>query len=73
MSRMIVEHQMAPAAFAFLVHLAILGALGDNTFTCVNSISYNEAVIGTDSGAVCFLVEHQMAPAAFAFLVHLAI
>ncbi|QQK45171.1 Mitogen-activated protein kinase-binding protein [Penicillium digitatum] len=37
----------------------LLGALGDNIFTCVNSISYNEAVIGTDSGAVCFFDDRE--------------
>ncbi|KAI9934927.1 hypothetical protein MW887_000548 [Aspergillus wentii] len=33
----------------------LLGSLGDNTFTCVASISENEAVLGTDSGTLCFL------------------
>lgn len=37
----------------------LLGALGDNTFTSVSSISFHEAVIGTDSGAVCFLDDRE--------------
>jgi hypothetical protein len=37
----------------------LLGALGDNAFTCVSSISDHEAAIGTDSGAVCFLDDRE--------------
>ncbi|CAI7602647.1 unnamed protein product [Penicillium glandicola] len=48
-----------PAPKALSGRNCLLGALGDNTFTCVNSISYNEAVIGTDSGAVCFLDDRE--------------
>lgn len=33
----------------------LLGSLGDNTFTCVASISDHESVVGTDAGALCFL------------------
>lgn len=48
-----------PAPKALSGRNCLLGALGDNTFTCVNSISYNEGVIGTDSGAVCFLDDRE--------------
>ncbi|KAJ5565595.1 hypothetical protein N7535_007233 [Penicillium sp. DV-2018c] len=37
----------------------LLGALGDNSFTCASSISYHEAVIGTDSGSVCYLDDRE--------------
>lgn len=33
----------------------LLGALGDTTFTCAASISDYEAVLGTESGALCLL------------------
>lgn len=33
----------------------LLGNLSDNTFSCVASLSDNEAVIGTESGALCLL------------------
>ncbi|KAL1966114.1 hypothetical protein VTN77DRAFT_4862 [Rasamsonia byssochlamydoides] len=33
----------------------VLGPLGDHTFTCIASISDCEAIICSDSGAVCFL------------------
>lgn len=33
----------------------LLGALAENTFTCVASISEQEAVLGTDTGALCLL------------------
>ncbi|KKA16819.1 WD repeat protein [Rasamsonia emersonii CBS 393.64] len=33
----------------------LLGPLGDHTFTCVSSISDYEAIICSESGAVCFL------------------
>lgn len=32
-----------------------MGTLGDSTFTCVTSISDHEAVVGTDTGALCLL------------------
>lgn len=33
----------------------LLGPLGENTFTCVTSISDTEAVVGTEAGALCYL------------------
>lgn len=49
----------SPAPKALSGRNCLLGALGDNAFTCVNSISFHEAVIGTDSGAVCFLDDRE--------------
>ena len=37
----------------------MLGSLGDSTFTCVASISDNEAVLGTEAGALCFLDDNE--------------
>ncbi|KAJ5780156.1 hypothetical protein N7457_005316 [Penicillium paradoxum] len=48
-----------PAPKALSGRNCLLGALGDNTFTCVSNISFHEAVIGTDSGAVCFLDDRE--------------
>ncbi|KAJ5173572.1 uncharacterized protein N7500_001503 [Penicillium coprophilum] len=48
-----------PAPKALSGRNCLLGALGDNTFTCVSSISHNEAVVGTDSGALCFLDDRE--------------
>lgn len=45
--------KMAPKALSG--RNCLLGNLGDNTFTCVASISGHEAVVGTDSGALCLL------------------
>ncbi|KAK2742811.1 hypothetical protein FQN57_005102 [Myotisia sp. PD_48] len=33
----------------------LLGSLQNTTFTCVSSISENESIVGSDSGAICFL------------------
>lgn len=33
----------------------LLGSLGENTFTCVTNISDREAVIGTETGTLCYL------------------
>lgn len=48
-----------PAPKALSGRNCLLGALGDSVFTCVSSISDHEAVIGTDSGAVCFLDDRE--------------
>lgn len=44
-----------PAPKALSGRNCLLGHLGDNTFSSVASISDNEAVIGTESGALCLL------------------
>lgn len=44
-----------PAPKALSGRNCLLGPLGDNTFSCVCSISDQEAVVGTESGAVCIL------------------
>ncbi|KAJ6100206.1 hypothetical protein N7467_001741 [Penicillium canescens] len=48
-----------PAPKALSGRNCLLGALSDSSFTCVSSISDHEAVIGTDSGAVCFLDDRE--------------
>ncbi|KAJ5784074.1 uncharacterized protein N7518_009751 [Penicillium psychrosexuale] len=61
-SRLNVEVAAPSASFApkaLTGRNCLLGTLGDNTFTCVSSISQNEAVIGTDSGAVCFFDDRE--------------
>lgn len=37
----------------------LLGSLGDTTFSCVSSISDQEAVVGTESGAVCLIDDRE--------------
>ncbi|KAJ5081876.1 hypothetical protein NUU61_010140 [Penicillium alfredii] len=48
-----------PAPKALTGRNCVLGPLSDHTFTCVRSISDQEAVVGTDSGAVCFLDDRE--------------
>lgn len=48
-----------PAPKALSGRNCLLGPLGDNTFSCVCSISDQEAVVGTESGAVCLLDDHE--------------
>ncbi|KAJ5123877.1 uncharacterized protein N7515_007702 [Penicillium bovifimosum] len=48
-----------PAPKALSGRNCLLGALGDNSFTCVSSISSHEAVIGTDSGSICYLDDRE--------------
>ncbi|KAJ5994505.1 hypothetical protein N7451_010229 [Penicillium sp. IBT 35674x] len=49
----------SPAPKALSGRNCLLGALGDNTFSCISSISDQEAVIGTESGAVCLLDDRE--------------
>lgn len=49
----------SPAPKALSGRNCLLGALGDNTFSCVGSISDQEAVVGTESGAVCLLDDRE--------------
>lgn len=44
-----------PAPKALSGRNCLLGALGDNTFTCVVTISDSEAVVGSETGALCLL------------------
>lgn len=48
-----------PAPKALLGRNCLLGPLGDATFNCVCSISDHEAVVGTESGAVCLLDDRE--------------
>lgn len=48
-----------PAPKALSGRNCLLGALGDSTFTCVCNISDQEAVLGTESGAVCLLDDRE--------------
>lgn len=48
-----------PAPKALTGRNCVLGPLSDHSFTCVRSISDQEAVVGTDSGAVCFLDDRE--------------
>ncbi|KAJ5732153.1 hypothetical protein N7493_003634 [Penicillium malachiteum] len=48
-----------PAPKALSGRNCLLGALGDSTFSCVSSISDQEAVLGTESGAVCLLDDRE--------------
>ncbi|KAJ5925071.1 hypothetical protein N7454_007710 [Penicillium verhagenii] len=48
-----------PAPKALSGRNCLLGALGDNTFGCISSISDQEAVVGTESGAVCLLDDRE--------------
>ena len=48
-----------PAPKALSGRNCLLGALGDSTFSCVSSISDQEAVVGTESGAVCLLDDRE--------------
>lgn len=45
----------SPAPKALSGRNSLLGSLGDSTFTCVASISDREAVVGTETGILCFL------------------
>ncbi|KAJ6086209.1 hypothetical protein N7486_010490 [Penicillium sp. IBT 16267x] len=49
----------SPAPKALSGRNCLLGALGDNTFSCISSISDQEAVLGTESGAVCLLEDRE--------------
>lgn len=59
--RLVVEGSPAPnpAPKALSGRNCLLGALGDSTFSCVRSISDQEAVVGTESGAVCLLDDRE--------------
>ncbi|KAJ5666697.1 hypothetical protein N7462_011106 [Penicillium macrosclerotiorum] len=48
-----------PAPKALSGRNCLLGHLGDSTFSCVSSISDQEAVVGTESGAVCLLDDRE--------------
>lgn len=48
-------HSSNPTPKALSGRNCVLGALGDSTFTCAASISDTEAVLGTDTGALCLL------------------
>ncbi|CAL5869842.1 uncharacterized protein PFLUO_LOCUS4073 [Penicillium psychrofluorescens] len=48
-----------PAPKALSGRNCLLGALGDNTFSSVSSISDQEAVLVTESGAVCLLDDRE--------------
>ncbi|KAJ5172843.1 hypothetical protein N7492_005436 [Penicillium capsulatum] len=49
----------SPAPKALSGRNCLLGPLGDNTFSCVSSISDQEAVVGSESGAVCLLDDRE--------------
>ncbi|KAJ6155340.1 hypothetical protein N7470_005906 [Penicillium chermesinum] len=49
----------SPAPKALSGRNCLLGALGDTTFSCVSSISDQEAVVGTESGAVCLIDDRE--------------
>ncbi|KAJ5363433.1 uncharacterized protein N7496_009146 [Penicillium cataractarum] len=44
-----------PAPKALSGRNCLLGQLNDHTFSCISSISDQEAVVGTESGAVCLI------------------
>ncbi|KAJ5758560.1 hypothetical protein N7520_005716 [Penicillium odoratum] len=48
-----------PAPKALSGRNCLLGPLGDNTFSCISSISDQEAVLVTESGAVCLLDDRE--------------
>lgn len=48
-------HSSNPTPKALSGRNCVLSALGDSTFTCAASISDTEAVLGTDTGALCLL------------------
>lgn len=48
-----------PAPKALSGRNCILGPLNDHTFSCISSISEQEAVMGTESGAVCLLNDRE--------------
>ncbi|KAJ5569423.1 uncharacterized protein N7459_008853 [Penicillium hispanicum] len=48
-----------PAPKALSGRNCLLGTLGDSTFSCVGSISDQEAVVGTESGTVCLLDDRE--------------
>lgn len=48
-----------PAPKALSGRNCLLGPLGDSTFSCVGSISDQEAVVGTESGAVCLIDDRE--------------
>lgn len=48
-----------PAPKALSGRNCLLGPLGDSTFSCVSSISDQEAVVGTESGALCLLDDRE--------------
>lgn len=48
-----------PAPKALFGRNCILGQLNDHTFSCIGSISDQEAVVGTESGAVCLLDDRE--------------
>lgn len=49
----------SPGPKALTGRNCLLGSLGDCTFTCVASISDFEALLGTDTGALCLLDDHE--------------
>ena len=48
-----------PAPKALSGRNCLLGSLGDNVFSCVSGISDQEAVVGSESGAVCLLDDRE--------------
>lgn len=48
-----------PAPKALSGRNCLLGPLGDSTFSCVGSISDHEAVVGTESGALCLIDDRE--------------
>ncbi|EPS28284.1 hypothetical protein PDE_03230 [Penicillium oxalicum 114-2] len=60
-SRLIVDgtSSSSPVPKALSGRNCILGQLSDHTFTCIGGISEREAVLGTESGAVCFLDDRE--------------
>ncbi|KAJ5599127.1 hypothetical protein N7450_000194 [Penicillium hetheringtonii] len=49
----------SPAPKALSGRNCLLGQLSDSTFSCASSISDQEAVVGSESGAVCFLDDRE--------------
>ncbi|KAJ5150132.1 hypothetical protein N7448_001710 [Penicillium atrosanguineum] len=61
-SRLVVEGggpSPNPAPKALSGRNCLLGPLGDSTFSCVGSISDQEAVVGTELGAVCLIDDRE--------------
>ncbi|KAJ5112679.1 hypothetical protein N7532_000724 [Penicillium argentinense] len=48
-----------PAPKALSGRNCLLGQLSDNTFSCASSISDQEGVVGSESGAVCYLDDRE--------------